>query len=289
MDYISLKKFINSVRGTSAKVQIIGKSTLGKPIYGVFFEFNSRGRWAIVTAGIHAREHLSCDLVCMQIEDILKAEKLNFNPPKYNICFVPLVNPDGADFVINGIGKLPLALQQKLLQINKSADFTLYKANANGVDLNNNFNANWNTQFTKAHEPASQGFYGFSHTSESETKALVNLTTKLNPFLSISYHLKGEEIYFDFFQNAKNYTRDLKMAQVFSSSNGYSIKPTQQSSSGGYKDWCVGLNISALTIELGDDKFLHPYPKSELKNIYNKNKDLLNCIDKCYNIYKQYN
>lgn len=288
MDYISLKNFVNNLNSKYVSTRVIGKSALGKNLYGVFFMFNDSNNWAVVTAGIHAREHLSTELVVKQITDLVDYVNSVKTLPDFNICFVPTVNPDGADIVIKGIKYLSADLQQKLININKSTNFTLYKANANGVDLNNNFNANWNNKFTKTHEPSSQGFYGYVPESESEVQALKNLTLNLNPFITISYHLKGEEIYFDFFQNAKEYLRDKQMAEVFASSTGYTIKPTQHISSGGYKDWCVTLGIPALTIELGEDKFSHPYPASQIKNIYNKNKDLLNCLIKCYNIYNSY-
>lgn len=284
MEYIKLKNFVTNIKSKNTSVKVIGKSVLGKNIYGVFFKFGENYPWVVITAGIHAREHLSTDLVCLQINDLLKSR----DHLKYNIAFVPQVNPDGADIVINGISRLDNDVQERLLKVNKSTNFKLYKANANGVDLNNNFNANWKVKFTNNYSPSSQGFYGFFPHSEPEVQALASLTTLLNPFITISYHLKGEEIYFDFFQNANKYMLDLMQAKVFEESTGYTIKCTQHVSSGGYKDWCVKLGISALTIELGDDKFTHPYPKSELANIYNKNKNLVKCLNKCYNLYVSY-
>lgn len=281
MDYTEFKTWLNNIQSDKIEKKIIGKSVMSNNIYAIEIENDSSAPWAIITGAIHAREHLSCNLICRLIEDYIG----NNIKTNINLAFVPLVNPDGANIAINGIDRLSKTRHRMLKKINGSNNFSLYKSNARGVDLNNNFPANWETQFSNKKEPSSSGYYGKFPLSEPESKALAKFTKKLNPFLSISYHLKGEEIYFDFFQNKQNFERDKKMAEVFAHSTGYKIKSTQKTSSGGYKDWCVLNNISALTIELGNDKFSHPYPQNELENIYNKNKNFFEDINKCYKIY----
>lgn len=285
MNYCELKNIVKNNQFINCKTKIIGKSVLGKHLYAFMFCNNPQYRWAIVTAGIHAREHLSCDLVVKLMQDFSS----NGAEYGYNIAFVPLVNPDGANLCITGTKNLKTKFVNNLLKINGSNNFSLYKANANGVDLNNNFGANWNIKFTIKKSASSQGFYGKKPFSEPESLALAKFTQKLKPFITISYHLKGEEIYFDFFQPAKRYFRDLHIAQVFAYSTGYKIVSTQAVSSGGYKDWCVQkLKIPSLTIELGNDEFNHPYPESEIDNIYDKNKGLFECLQKSLNIYNFY-
>lgn len=282
MSSSELENFIAKVRA-DIEVDTIGKSVLGKNLYSFVKRSGENLPWALVVGGMHAREHLSSDIVCKFIE-----KSINKNL-SYNLCFVPLASPDGADLCINGADGLDEKTKNKLIAINGGEDFSLYKANANGVDLNNNWEANWDRKFTNKTSPSSQGFYGDKPMSEPEVIALANLTKQLNPFLAISYHLKGEEIYFDFFQDEKRYLRDKLIARAFAKSSGYSIKSTQNISSGGYKDWCVQkLRISALTIELGSDDYSHPYPKLQLDNIYKKNKDFFKNIEKSLKIYKNF-
>lgn len=264
-------------------IKIIGKSVLGRNIYSINKEFNKNYKWALITAGIHAREHLSCDLVCFFIQKLREEKSL-----PYNISFVPLINPDGVDFCINGAKGYKEDIKNKLIKINGGEDFTLYKANANGVDLNNNWDAKWENNFSKKEKPSSQGFYGYSPMSEPEVKALAKWSRSLDLFLTLSYHLKGEEIYFDFFQDKKAYKRDLKVAKVFAKSSGYHIRKMGKKSSGGFKDWCVQeFRIPSLTIELGRDKYSHPYPKSDFDNICKKNENLFKNIEKSLKIYKK--
>lgn len=265
------------------EIMTVGKSVLGQNIFAFFKKEKENLPWVLVVGGMHAREHLSTDLICKLIEDCAKLKLC------YNICFVPLVNPDGANLCVDGLQNLDEKIKEKLLEINGSQDFSLFKANANGVDLNNNWDANWDKKFSDKTVPSSQGFYGFSPMSEPEVVALEKLTNKLKPFLVISFHLKGQEIYFDFFQDKTRFVRDKKIAKVFARSSGYRIKRTQHISSGGFKDWCVQkLKITALTIELGKNKFPHPYPKSELKRIYKKNRKFFKNIQKSLKIYNKF-
>lgn len=280
MDYQNVCSFLKASSSSSCRVFSIGKSVLGKDILAANVYANSSAPWAIVTGGMHAREHLSTDLVCMQIAELATANNCGVN-----ICFVPQVNPDGADLCLHGTQDLPNDVSKSLIEINNGSDFSLWKANINGVDLNNNFDANWRTKFGGKTSSASGGYYGSHPFSEPESAALASLTKTLCPFITISYHLKGEEIYFDFFQSCAAYCRDKRIAEIFASSTGYKIVSTQGVSSGGYKDWCVQkLGIPALTIELGADRFSHPFPHHQLSQIYSKNKDLSSCLAKAYKI-----
>lgn len=265
------------------RIEVFGRSVLGENLYAVSKFSGKHLPWALVVGGMHAREHLSCDFVC-HLMKMCACKNLNFN-----ICFVPLSNPDGARLCEEGLCGLDEKTRERLIEINGSEDFSLYKANARGVDLNNNWDAGWERKFTNKFSPSSQGFYGEKPMSEPEVKALAALTEKLSPQLVLTYHLKGEEIYFDFFQEGKRYERDKKIAEIFASTSGYVIKRTQDKSSGGYKDWCVQkLGIPTLTIELGSDKFSHPFPKSELKQICRKNAAFFENVQKSLQIYQDY-
>ena len=301
MDFFCLQKFIKKLPVKYFSFTSIGKSVQNRKIYAVLTKNNSK-KWVIITAGIHAREHLSCDFLCKIIKKYAKmmAEKCrivsklpgvttksdNFLP--FNIAFIPMLNPDGIELCLHGTKGLAKQEKQRLISINKSANFSLWKANFNGVDLNNNFPANWHQKFTKNFAPAPQGFYGEKPLSEPESKALYLFTKKLSPFLTLSYHLKGEEIYYDFFQKGHQKRRDFAIAKIFAKATGYKIKSTQKFSSGGYKDWCVqSLKIPALTIELGSDKFAHPYPKNQLPKMVKKNIAIFDCLMSSYMVYNR--
>lgn len=265
-------------------VETIGKSYLKRDILAFSPIYKPYKDNVIITAAIHAREHITCDLIIKIMELI----KINYEIIEYipvNMYFIPMINPDGVELCINGIQSVVQESHKKfLLEINNSSeDFSLWKANAKGVDLNNNFNVDWD-KFKKAKTPSSQGYIGLYPESEIETKSLINFTKKISPFLTINYHCKGEEIYYQYFQ--KETKRDKKIAQLFSKSTGYKIKNVQKTSSGGYKDWCIkNLKIPSLTIEIGNENLSHPLPLSTLPNLLNKNLELPVLIKKSYEIF----
>ena len=57
------------------------------------------------------------------------------------LSLVPMVNPDGVDLVLHGP---PLMRREEVIKINHgSEEFVHWKANIRGVDLNNQYPANW--------------------------------------------------------------------------------------------------------------------------------------------------
>ncbi len=239
----------NFYRAFKGEKGVIGKTALNKPVY-YFCVQKSSAPCVIVTAGIHAREYITCYLALRLIKEFEKNGKAG------RVFFLPMINPDGVEICLNG-----------------NPD---YKANSRGVDLNVNFDAKWSSGTQNSFIRGEQNYVGESPFSEAETIALKNFTLKVKPNLTISYHSKGEEIYWEFFQKGKRKARDSSLARVAELSTGYKAKIIK-GSAGGYKDWCVQkLKIPALTIEVGGNELTHPISSRYLNDIFNQNKNLLN-------------
>ncbi len=244
MNILRLNKKV--FKNFNGKKLVIGKSVFGHPIlcYGVIKTPYPK---AIIQASIHAREYITAYLTLKLISDFYK------NGKQGSIYFIPIANPDGVEIALNKDG--------------------LYKANARGVDLNVNFDARWSTGSQNVKKRASENYIGEKPFSEPETMALRDFTLKIKPDYTISYHSKGQEIYYEFFQ--KDCACDLAFAKEIAQATGYQIKKTPNSA-GGYKDWCIQeLKIPSLTIEVGDDKLSHPIKKAHLREIYKQNKGII--------------
>lgn len=222
----------------------------------------------LIHGGIHAREYITTLYLLKEIK-YLKQFFLDVT-----FYIIPAVNLDGIKLVLNGL-KTEKNKTEFLKNFNENADFSLLKSNANGVDLNTNFNAFWGLGKSNTTIPGFSDFIGNRPNSEPETVSLIEFTNKIKPNLTISYHAKGEVVYYDFLGLKRQFSRKQKrLANIISKTLNYK-KQKAKGSVGGYKDFCLlNLNISSFTIEVGSDKFSHPFPVSNLGLIFSQNKNL---------------
>ncbi len=229
--YEEVRRFYESYGG---KKCVIGYSLRNRALYA-FHVGESVGRQFIAVYAVHAREWITARLALKHIKLGVKMG---------GGWIIPLLNPDGAC----------------LSQTNNQ----LWKANARGVDLNCNFDADWGCGRLNTRVRGSENCIGDYPFSEPETCALRNFTLKIKPFTTLSFHTKGEEIYWEFGGRG-----DRRGAEILAASTGYAIKKIY-GSAGGYKDWCIQkLRIPAYTVECGADNLRHPITKlSKLKKCF---------------------
>lgn len=271
MTFQELLQRIVNLQDEGLELFNIGQSTLGKNILATHIG-SFDGTQIIIQGGIHAREYISTLLMIEQ------ARYLNANDlvTEGGIYFVFLTNPDGAEIVLDGINNLPCEITKQYLTLaNGSDDFSQYKANVNLVDLNTNFDVDWGTGSQNTFCPNTENFIGFYPNSEREVQNLINFTNRIRPALTISYHSKGEVIYYGFAgESEENIVRDRMIGEQLSELTGYPLIFTE-ASSGGYKDWCIRyLQIPAYTIEVGDENLPHPIGEENLPLIFEQNKDV---------------
>ncbi len=251
---------------------IVGESELNQTIPYIFVG-QKNGNYMIVQSAIHAREHLTALVAVCLAKRLLSNKDLTLNG---GIYFVPMVNPDGVRLCQEGTEWIDNPEQKEyLLSLNGgSRDFSLWKANAKGVDLNVNFDADWGKGDQNVFQPAPQNYVGEYVESARETQALVEFTNLVKPIVTLSYHLKGEQIYWQFDQDDDRLARDRQYAQAISAYTSYELV-SGQGSVGGYKDWCIReFKIPSFTIEVGSDQYPHPFPYSQLSAIIKQNEDL---------------
>jgi len=248
-----------TVSGSKADVSVIGKSVCGRDILCAHCGSYLPPQ-IIVTAAIHARECYTALVVLEQID--------KFCGTHGGAYFIPLVNPDGALFFEQGIARGSETLESFI------SSHRYWKANANGVDLNCNFDANWGSGAQNKRYVAPSDYIGASPQSEPESRALVEFTRKVMPAATVSYHCMGGELYWEFFQKATARKRDCRLAKLIANRIDVKKVDGHLNSAGGYKDYCVmRLGIPAFTIELikkGD----HPFSPSDFAEDIAKNADL---------------
>ena len=238
----------------------IGKTLFGRTVYAV--KVGEGSPVGLVQCAMHGREFITARLAL---------EQYRVGVSRGSCWFIPLVNPDGALLSERGLLTAPTEIRGYLTELNGGKDFSLWKANGRGVDLNVNFDAKWGTGLKNTRQAGRENYIGEYPFSEFETQALKRFTEKIKPDYTVSYHTKGEEIYWYFSQSTRTCLRDLRLAQVICTATGYPLATTE-GSAGGYKDWCIErLGIPAFTVEVGQDCFSHPLGDTALSDIIEKN------------------
>ena len=249
-----------------------GKSVLGKNLLATHVGDYS-GPQVLIQGGIHAREYITSLLMVEQARNLHNNDLVKGG----GIYFIFNTDPDGAALVLDGLSSVPCEITKQYLTLanNGNEDFSQYKANINLVDLNTNFDANWGGGSQNVTCPSTEDFIGFYPNSEREVKSLIDFTLKNKPLLTISYHTKGNVIYYGFEgQSEANRNRDLEIGNRFSELTGYPLILTENST-GGYKDWVIQkTTVPSYTFEVGDETLPHPLGIETLPEIYMRNNDV---------------
>ncbi len=256
--YAEITAFYESV---TTEKRVYGKSVLGRNLYAV--KVGDGAPVGIATYALHAREYVTARLAKTHFQVGVR---------KGSLWILPLCNPDGALLSQVGLASVQDGEWKGWLSAFSSETLRLWKANARGVDLNVNFPAEWGKGVKNVFTRGAENFVGDFPCSEAETRALKAFTEEIHPDYTVSYHTKGEEIYWRFGQTGNRLRRDKRLAETLSFSTGYPLKETK-GSTGGYKDWCIqSLQIPAFTIEAGNDGFCHPLGEEAFLEIEAKNR-----------------
>lgn len=249
---------------------VFGQSTLGQEILG-FHIGSYDGHQLLIEGGIHAREYPS-SLVVVGIAEYLANQELDGGA-----YIIPLVNPDGARLVLDGVDWIQCErLRDFVLNVNGgSTDFDEWKADGLAVDLNVNFDALWGGGSQNVFCPAPANFVGYYPNSEREVRELIDFAYRVSPSLTLSFHTKGEVIYYGFETlTPEEISRDENIANIISSINGYTPIKTENST-GGFSDWVSEyLGVPAFTIEIGSALLPTPIPPDAIPQAIELNRNV---------------
>jgi len=251
---------------------IAGKSVLGHPIE--LLEIGRAGRKVQINASFHANEWITTAVFMQLLNDYLLAltnqQAIGGIPAlslysEARLCAVPMVNPDGVNLVLNGP---PAGSEGILFQLNGgSRDFSSWKANIRGVDLNKQFPAKW--EFEKKRKPKQPGprdFPGYYPLSEPESKVMAALARNEHYDRLISLHTQGEEIYWGY--EGLEPAESKRLVEDFARLSGYEAVQYIDNFTG-YKDWFIKeFKKPGFTVELGKGE--NPLPLTQLDDMYSR-------------------
>ncbi len=247
------------------EIQNLGTSVLGKNIPIIAL---GQGKKSILYVGAHrGTEWITTVLLMRFINEYAECYRtgrhiysvyLPYLFRQRRILIVPMLNPDGVDYVINGVAK-DNPLQERLIKMNDgSNDFSLWQANGRGVDLNHNYNVDFEAYRDDAakrgiNSGAPSGYGGEEAQSEPETAYLCHYLHYVQGELGavLSFHTGGEEISYS--GNGVTLPRSLPLAKILSRLSAYRLaKPEENAALGSLSDFCIqGLQIPAFTLRCG--------------------------------------
>jgi g-D-glutamyl-meso-diaminopimelate peptidase len=186
-----------------------------------------------------------------------------------------MVNPDGVTIQQNGLFNASLEEQEQLLIMNGgSIDFSRWKANGNGIDLNRQYSAGWEELSDSAPFPFYQLYKGKEPFSAPEVKAIKQFTNEIQPIIAISYHTSGRVLYWHYQTEKNHIQRDYTIASHVAHLTGYKLdQPVETAVGGGYTDWFIQtFRRPALTIEVGYEVNETNPPLSVFSEEWNRNR-----------------
>lgn len=233
------------------QVHAIGKSEFGRKIYAIQI---GTGKKSILLSGAHhGREWITSLLTMKMAEDIAGTIKNGDNfLGSYSIWIVPMINPDGVTIQQGKINKFPFFSKRKIKKMNGGLnDFTRWKSNGLGVDLNRQYPAGWEYINDSKKEPSYKKYKGKAPFEAQEVQAIVKLTEEIKPTIAVAYHSSGQEIFWQY-NNGVNEDRDRLIAEALAKETGYKLGiPPKDAVGGGFTDWFITTyHLPAFTIEI---------------------------------------
>lgn len=289
--YANLQEDIELIKEAYSKLIVVdslGTTVDGRELYHFVIGNPEAETKLFFNADIHGREYMTGQLLMKQVVTYLQHVSMedSYQGDAYKnmwdscaVHVVPMINPDGVTISQYGLAGLNSEevrnhVESIAIRENGGGDTSYYrrwKSNANGVDLNRNFDALWETYNDGVGLPSADFYKGTSIGCEAESAALIALTKEEMFDATICYHTKGSVIYWYFGQEGALYEETEALANVVSEATGYPTYENYESlDPAGYKDWCIHkLDIPGLTVEVGKDT--SPVPPEQFGRVWEEN------------------
>ena len=250
----------------------IGNSILGKDLLEL--QIGIGNKQVHVNGSFHANEWITTPVImrflnqyALSLTNNQPIRGLNMMPyfMQTFLSAVPMVNPDGVDLVIEGATAAGDFQNDVLMINNNDPDFSNWKANIRGVDLNNQYPANWEIEAErKPTSPAPRDFPGYAPLTEPESIAMAELTGNRNFQRANALHTQGEVIFWGY-QGLEPPESEI-IANEYARVSGYEAVRFVDSHAG-FKDWFILVyRRPGFTNELGSG--INPLPISQFNEIY---------------------
>lgn len=230
---------------TSTRTPAYGEQTiLGASVQGralVAYRFGVGERHLVFVGGIHGGYEWNTITLALQMVDYLQANPAQL-PEDVTVWIVPSANPDG-QYLITGSG-LRFEPEDVVSPIEPG------RFNANGVDLNRNWDCNWQPVAIWREQSVLAGDEPFS---EPETRVLRDFIMSLPRVDGVIFWHSAANGIFPSHCGAGQHQPSQDLATVYSRASGYPLYSggfTSYPITGDAGDWLTMQGIPSITIEL---------------------------------------
>jgi hypothetical protein len=229
----------NSEGEADKKESVIGASAGGHNLTA--YHFGSGEKELIFVGGIHGGYAWNTVLVAYELIDYLEESPEDI-PEDIKVTVIPVLNPDGLDEIVGTTGRFSPS--------DVSGDITEGRFNANNVDLNRNFDCDWQETGVWQDKTVNAGSEVFS---EPEARAFRDYVESNNPTAVVFWYSAAGGV---FASNCHNGIPEETQAitDVYAENSGY---PAYQEFdfyeiTGDAVNWLAKNNIPGISVLLSD-------------------------------------
>lgn len=217
--------------GTSVEGRAITAHTYGNGATRLLF-----------VGGMHGGYEWNSVLLAYQLMDYLQVHP-EIIPAAVSVTVIPSINPDAVYKVVGKEGRFVAADATTSVSVLASARF-----NANGVDLNRNFDCKWQATSTWQSKAVSGGTSAFS---EPEAAALRDWIYAHHPAAAVFWHSASNAVYASQC-GAGILPQTREVMSTYATAAGYAAVDVFDAypTTGAADDWLASVGIPAVTVEL---------------------------------------
>lgn len=220
------------------------ETTLGNSIKGTSitaYNFGSGDTEIVFVGGIHGGYSWNTALLGYQLVDYFEANEESI-PENVRVSVIPVLNPDGLERVTGKTGRFAAT--------DVSGNTTAGRFNSNDVDLNRNFDCEWEAEGTWRSQTVSGGSEPFS---EPETSAFRKFIRETEPAAVVAYYSAAGGVYASNCNNGV-LPETTKIMNIYADASGYEAYQEFDfyQITGDMVNWLAKENIPGISVLLTD-------------------------------------
>jgi predicted deacylase len=230
---------VPEVAPVKPEYEVIGASVHGREIRA--YTYGNGDAHFVFVGGIHGGYEWNSVLLAYELLDYLKENPMTI-PENVKVTVIPSANPDGLFAVVGVEGRFTLVDVPATTKAGEG------RFNANGVDLNRNFDCKWKPESTWRGNIVSAGTSAFS---EPEAVAIRDFVLANTPTAVVFFHSQSNAVYASECRGGI-LPETLTVMNTYARAAGYPAVDTFDAYeiTGDAEGWLASLNIPAVTVEL---------------------------------------